>query len=649
MLLTKLEKPLLLPQLLKLMKIKQLLITISLGLLFLNSCKKDDLSRNKEAVILEQDPAVLKQRVSSSQSGLIFLDNKISSLDVKAGLRANSTSSSTTLTPEISLSLVKEILPPKVNDILVRVTHIAIEGNYAYVSYNREGETYLGGIDVIDIQDINDPKLLSFAGIPNMDISAVSVSANNLYFAGAAEVGSIEGITTPAVAGILPLVAGKPTVTYQLQSLLGQVATDLTLDATYNYVVSGSNGELYKLNKSNNSIVKSVAVSGLLSVRTNANHVVALSADQGLIIFDKDLNKLNNYQTELNDVVSKRNIELYNNYALVSEGTKGLGIYDMTSGSEYQRIPVPAASSESSNIDPDELTTIAVSVYNKRVFIANGAAGISIYKFLDNNAGLSYVGSANLDVLNEGSSNFILAKDNYVFVAGGKGGLKILKLEELVPAQPVCDSSYPKYEGSVEWDLNVNKAASYADNKVFKGGVNINKDFNWCGSLETKTNINVNGNVLFNMTGSLVVVNALQVNSNMFLNGTGLVGGDINVNGNAELYVKGSLSQGASGKTNNVNVNGTLKVEGEVVIYGNLTINGGGSIELVNSNSKLIVYGNVMLNGKIKVDGKVDVHGNYHSNNGTLEFANGNARFNLKGTEGGKTKLVNGAVITKTL
>ncbi|MFZ4262637.1 hypothetical protein ACFRAE_11380 [Sphingobacterium sp. HJSM2_6] len=630
------------------MKTKHLLLTMSLGLLLLNSCRKDNLSRTKEAVILEQDQAVLKQRISSANSGIVFLDNTLSSRDVKAGLRANTSTSSKAATPEISLSLVKEVLPPKVNDVLVRVTHVAIEGDFAYVSYNREGETYLGGIDVIDIKDINDPKLLAFAGIPNMDISAVAVSGSNLHFAGAAEVGTIEGVLTPAVVGILPLVSGRPTVSYQLQSLIGQVATDFTLDGNFEYVVSGSNGEISKLNKNTLEVVKRVSVSGLLSVRTNANHVVALSADKGLLIYDKDLNQLNNYQTEQNDVVSKRNIELYNNYALVSEGVSGLGIYELSSGNLFQRIPVPAANPESANIDASELTTISVSVFNKRVFIANGAAGISIYKFLDGNAGLAYVGSANLDVLNEGSSNFVLTRNNYVFVAGGKGGLKILKLEELTPVQPTCDASYPKYEGSVEWDLNVNKAASYADSKVFKNGVNISKDFNWCGSLQSN-NLQVNGNVLFNMSGSLSVINALNVNSNMLLNGTGLVGGDININGNSELYVKGSLTQGASGKSTNVNVNNKLKIEGEVVIYGNLTINGSGNIELMNSNSKLTVYGNVMLNGSIKVNGKVDVHGNYHSNNGTIEFVNGNAKFNLKGTEGGKTKLVNGAVISKTI
>lgn len=362
-------------------------------------------------------------------------------------------------------------------------------------------------------------------------------------------------------------------------------------------MVTGSNGIISKIDKNSEVVVKSTPITGLLSVRTNANHVIALSADKGLFVFDKDLNEIKGIQTITNDVESKRNIEIYNDYVLVSEGTSGLGIYDLSSGELFQRIAVPSQSSAFPDVDPNELTTIAVSVNNERMYIANGAAGISIYKFNAQNNPI-YLGSANLNILGESSSNYILSKDDYVFVAGGKGGLKILKVTNVQPVEPACAGTFPKYTGNLEYDLNVNTAASYADEAVFKSSVNINQAFNWCGILEVKNGVNVNGG-LFDMNGSLIISKFLNVNRGMKVVGSALIGGDVNINGGAELSILGNLSQGESGKNTTFTVNGNLKIDGEVVIYGNLTINGSGIVEFANNTSKLTVYGNLTNSGKV--------------------------------------------------
>jgi len=272
------------------MKLKQILIVFSVAILLITGCQKADSTTDRDdPVILESDPSVLKERMSSSKAGIIFLDNSLPNKQLQASIRANTTTFGTT-TAQVNLTLVKEILPPVIKGQLVRVTHVAVAGNYAYVSYNREGETYLGGIDVIDIRDKNNPVLISSAGLPNMDISSLAVEGNNLYFVGAADVETIQGITSPAISGLLALNGGLPSSNYSLNALSGQVATDFTLDADYKYVVTGSNGIISKIDKNSEVVVKSIPITGLLSVRTNANHVIALSADKGLFVFDKDLN-----------------------------------------------------------------------------------------------------------------------------------------------------------------------------------------------------------------------------------------------------------------------------------------------------------------------------------------------------------------------
>jgi cytoskeletal protein CcmA (bactofilin family) len=65
------------------------------------------------------------------------------------------------------------------------------------------------------------------------------------------------------------------------------------------------------------------------------------------------------------------------------------------------------------------------------------------------------------------------------------------------------------------------------------------------------------------------------------------------VNGSGILSVTGSLSQGTVGSKSTSFINGKMVIDGEVVVYGNLTINGSGKVEFANSKSKLIVYGSL--------------------------------------------------------
>lgn len=587
------------------MKANLLLASICLAVFTFNSCSKapiENINESNTPITLETNAQALKSRTSNAKAGLISLTNQSSGNNLVARVNGRSSlgnmatmsgESSPSSNAEIYLALVKEILPPTINGTLVRVTHIAIAGNYAYVGYNREGDEYAGAIDVIDISDIDNPRLVSSAGIPNMDISAVFVEGDRLHFAGSADVDIVENITTPAVSGIIPLAGGTPTANYFLESFQGTTVTDLVLNQGFKYIVSGSYGEIAKIDKSTNQVVKRVSAPGLLSVRTNDNHVIALSADNGLLVFDKDLNQIKTLQTLKNNVVHKRNIEVDNNYAFVSEGVSGLGIYELQSGNLIDRIPVPAGSIDFPFVDPEELTTISLSFSNNRAFIANGAAGFSVYKQGDNPSQLSYLGAADLNIIGESSSNYILVQDNYVFVAGGKGGLKILKLTDLTESQPAsCSGNFPKFEGNTTYDFNTNQTNySFADSKNFSSGINIGAKFIWCGSLESE-DINVNSGGEFNMTGSLVVRNTLHVNQTMTLNGSAAIHKGLSVNSNGILSINGSLAYGTANNSNTLHVNGKIKLEGEIVVYGNLQINSGGSIEFIG-DSKITVYGNL--------------------------------------------------------
>jgi hypothetical protein len=75
---------------------------------------------------------------------------------------------------------------------------------------------------------------------------------------------------------------------------------------------------------------------------------------------------------------------------------------------------------------PMDYVTNGVSVSdNGWVYVANGAGGLDIAK-IDTDGQLTWMGNVNL----ESSVNFVEANANYVFVARGVLGLKILKVTE---------------------------------------------------------------------------------------------------------------------------------------------------------------------------------------------------------------------------
>jgi hypothetical protein len=80
----------------------------------------------------------------------------------------------------------------------------------------------------------------------------------------------------------------------------------------------------------------------------------------------------------------------------------------------------------------------------------------------------------------------------------------------------------------------------------------------------------------------------------------------LNINSGGTFYMKGSLAQGSANNpwlSLNINNNAKLKVEGNVVIYGNVILNNGASIEFVGNNSSITIYGSVIKNGTVTITG----------------------------------------------
>ena len=113
------------------------------------------------------------------------------------------------------------------------------------------------------------------------------------------------------------------------------------------------------------------------------------------------------------------------NFALVALGEDGLKCFNLNISSSVpvSALPRPVIQDEAKEWD---YVTNGVSIANGGwVYIANGAAGLDIAK-MDLKGNLTLLGNIDLGA----SVNFVEASDNYVFVATGLGGLKILKVTE---------------------------------------------------------------------------------------------------------------------------------------------------------------------------------------------------------------------------
>ncbi|TXE01240.1 hypothetical protein ESV85_22125, partial [Algoriphagus aquimarinus] len=72
---------------------------------------------------------------------------------------------------------------------------------------------------------------------------------------------------------------------------------------------------------------------------------------------------------------AKRTLDIDNGNLYVAEGANGAGIYKMADGSLISNLAIPI---RPENVESGDIVTNAVSVDNNLLFMANGAAGISI-------------------------------------------------------------------------------------------------------------------------------------------------------------------------------------------------------------------------------------------------------------------------------
>ncbi|KAF2336781.1 LVIVD repeat-containing protein [Flavobacterium ginsenosidimutans] len=509
-----------------------------------NNDKNDNQSLNN--ITITTDQTALNQRLDLTNSGVISVDN--------VSATGKTTETTNTTFPLVQIAEVKP--PVDANGKTLQASHVTVNGNYAYVSYITRGDVYSGAIDVIDVSDPYKPKLVTSALIPNTDITSLTYANGSLIIGAAKDVDKDSQLAgNPAIVFNMDLSSGLLTNTLKTNYLESRVTTDVAANTSNYFAVTGDNGSLFKLSTSTKAITGKAAMADLRSIALSGDKVVTLSGTKGVNIYNQSTLALQKSFTTSTDISgAKRTMDIDGTKLLVSEGPNGLGVYDINSGSKLQTIGIPTAAEDN--------VTNAVSVNDGYAFVANGALGLNVYQSATQLTLLGSVGIA-------GSSNYVKSSGDYIYVASGTGGLKIIKMEKPNTTFASC-LTYGLYNQGRDLILNSNEIKSYQGATAINSAIiNSGAVLTHCGSIAVLSNLTLNSQGTFNM--------------------------------------RGTLSQGKYQQTNPteliINDKSVLNVEGSVVIWGDLRLNSGAKINFIGSTSSITIYGKVTKGSNVTITG----------------------------------------------
>jgi len=531
--------------------------------LLIASCSSDEPQDNPGQIQsndykVTTDSGELSKAINLNDAGVISV------LSITKSKNRQSAGDDTPQVSNIALEQIASVDAPVLNGQAMRADHVDISGDYAYVSYNKEGETYLGGIDIIDISDKFNPIVVSRMTTAAADVNGIFFKNNSIYFTGAYDDGLAGG--NHSMIGHVKTANGEFTSDFTTKNeIAGHTGVDILAYNDSFLALTGNNGILgsYKFNSGTDDFetLKETEFSDLRSAAYSNGKLAVLSGDNGLIFLNSDFGVEKSIAISGLTAESKRTISFYGDNVMVSEGPNGVGIYNPTTGNMISRLPIQLL--PDAVVSSDDKVTNAVALADGFIFMANGGAGLGVSK-LDANNVLLEEGLAELN----GSSNYVKAVGDYIFVASGTGGMRILKMSrsEVETTTFLNCSEFGEYKGNSNLNVNSNEKAAYSGALTLKH-LNVGGEFSFCGSLNVEKSVNFNSF--------------------------------------SESNISGAFAVGEYGKNENLSINSksVLRIEGSLVVYGDLNLNSGATLEFISENSSIHVYGRVSKGSGVTIKG----------------------------------------------
>jgi hypothetical protein len=412
-------------------------LLLALMFLPLASCEKDPIEDRlgQDIMIIEENLSRLGLRVSTIRGGQPM---PVYPVDFNGAIKSLK---SDTFSSKYQIYLRAEVDPPVYKGKTLQASHIKIVGNNAFVTYNTRGPEFLGGVDVFDVSDIENPVLIQGVIFPEKDISSIDIDPlgdgnnNFIYLTGAYNPDINElGLKSPAV--VERFIANKANKFkhldevrnyFDLESFAGNDVRHFIHGDNRVYVTSGSGGGL-SIMGTGLTRHSHIPIPYARSIDTDGTHLVVYSAeDNKLIVMNMDgviqreIVTGGEHFAEGKYLEAKSIVRLKGDLAFVAAGTGGMEVYNILTGEKVAYLQRPEIPQDAEF--PLNYVTNGVSVNNDLVLVANGGSGVHIAL---HDEGLSSIGKFMFE--NGSSANFIEARDNKIFVATGLGGLKILEL-----------------------------------------------------------------------------------------------------------------------------------------------------------------------------------------------------------------------------
>lgn len=374
--------------------------------------------------------------------------------------------------------LVAEVDAPTFAGEALSATDVRVFGDRVFVTYHRQGEDIAGGLEVIDISDPTAPVILSYAEFDDADINTLAVDDMGAYaglrvfLAGSSRNGAILRQLYTDIDGLIT----HRDLDIKLSSAYTDGTTTasangVTLSDDYIYMSSGNSfGGTFQFDRNDLSMLsheeytdaKSVSVNGGSAGAYQLSLVAGDNAKLKVHHVGTDRTLLNSW--DLGTIVHQNVDEPYlgkatlsiregENIAFIAMNSRGAKGINIETGEEVYSTPV------------DMLTignTHGLAVDEKFIYLANSDDGLFIGCLTEEG---EIIEVQRWDLDESGSSaNMVQTSGDWVFVAKGGGGLKILRKVEngVYPAvcnwdadgRPTCVEETELCESLVE-DFNV--------------------------------------------------------------------------------------------------------------------------------------------------------------------------------------------------
>ncbi|NQV42646.1 MAG: hypothetical protein HQ506_09845 [Candidatus Marinimicrobia bacterium] len=384
---------------------------------------------------------ILNSCTEPPEDGRIILENKASTLLNRVTYVNQVIEIDTTLqtgglakpsADPVSLVLIAEIDPPTIDGQALQATDIYIKSSKAYVSYNMIGEPYLGAVDIFDIKDEDDPELISSMLFTDSDVNGLTLKDSYLYLAMAT---NRDEFDSPAVVEKVRIRQDQLTDETETFDIPSWAATDVEVTDNNLFVTSGADGGYVTvIGLNNDEVIFSYPIEDARGVASDGTDIAVVAGTPArMVTFDYASGEmLNDYDLEGASIdFSKSTIEIHRKKAVLALGDGGTQILCLEDGSLIEQIAPPVVD----DLDPSVTVTNAASTDSKTLYMSNGEAGVYVAytrdKFDSRDCDvdeLELIGQFRLDDLE--SVNAVKADGDYLFIAGGLGGLKIIEVTE---------------------------------------------------------------------------------------------------------------------------------------------------------------------------------------------------------------------------